>query len=229
MEKSLKIAIIPARGGSKRIKKKNIINFCGKPLIQYSIELAKKAKLFDKIHVSTEDTEIIHIVESLGIEVDFLRDQSLADDHTGVLPVLKWVIEKYKENGLIFNDVCLLMPTAPLLVSEDLINAYAEFIKHGRKFPTMACSRFPAPVEWAHEIKEGLLVPRDSSATEIRSQDLNPCYYDTGSFSFLSRKHLEDGFPHQFLPQTLPRERAVDIDDMEDLKLAEILYKGLLK
>ena len=223
----MKLAIIPARGGSKRIKNKNIVDFCGKPLISYSLEIAEKSGLFDHIHVSTEDTKIKEVVENLGFSIEFMRDPKLADDFTGVVPVLKWVVDEFKLRGKNFTEIALIMPTSPLVSSQDIKIAYEEFIKHSKKFPVMSCSHFPVPVDWAFKNSErGTLVPISSDKLSVRSQDLPDYYFDAGAFSFLTDVHIREGFKMEFIPYLLPTERAVDIDNMKDLHLAEILYLG---
>src|SRR5437588_12412635 len=122
-----RIAVIPARGGSKRIKHKNIVDFCGRPLLTYSLAAAAESKLFDVVHVSTEDRAIADVAARYGYPPEFLRDEALADDHTGVIPVLRWVLERYAERGRNFDAVCLLMPTAPLIDADDLKGALAMF------------------------------------------------------------------------------------------------------
>ena len=115
-----RLAVIPARGGSKRIHKKNIKTFCGKPIISYSLEAAESSNLFDTIHVSTDCNEIAEVVTKLGYSIDFLRDPNLADDMTPIMPVLKWVISEYESRNIYFDEVVLLMPCSPMIESFDL-------------------------------------------------------------------------------------------------------------
>ena len=143
--KPMRLAIIPARGGSKRIKNKNIVDFLGKPLIFYALDAAKKSKLFDEIHVSTDSKEIKNVVEKLGYKVDFLRKKNLADDFTGLFPVLKWVHQEYKKRGQFFQDVFCIMPCAPLLNHADLISAYKMFKNFNSKNPLLVASPFSVP------------------------------------------------------------------------------------
>jgi len=116
----MRIVIIPARGGSQRIKKKNIINFHGRPMISYPLAVAQESSLFDVIHVSTDDDEIANVVRGLGFDIPFMRPPSLADGNTPVLDALEWVIRKYEEQGLSFDTICLLMPASPLISTDDL-------------------------------------------------------------------------------------------------------------
>jgi len=228
----MKIAIIPARGGSKRIKSKNIIDFCGKPMIAYALEAASQSGLFDKIHVSTESNEIRAVVDELGYTIDFMRPEKLADDITGLIPVFKWVISKYREDGMEFEDVCCLMPTCPLIEAEDIIRGYEKYLAHDRKHPLHVVVPFPVPIEWAFRRNdEGLLTPIEPGKFAQRSQDLEKAYYETGPFSFFHSSHLLTDTPvsdENFISIIIPPDKAVDIDEAEDLSLAETLYLGKL-
>ena len=142
-----RLAIIPARGGSKRIPNKNIKSFYGKPMIYYSLNAAKLSGLFDKIHVSTDSDEIAKVVTKLGFEIDFLRDASLADDQTPIMPVLKWVLEKYESQNIIFDEVALIMACAPLIDFKDLQEA-SKLMKINKSLnPVMAISSYSVPIE----------------------------------------------------------------------------------
>ena len=125
-----RLAIIPARGGSKRIKRKNIRNFCGSPIIEYSIRAAIESNIFKKIHVSSEDEEIIKITEGLGIKCDFKRPTYLSDDYTPIVPVMKYVVDKYKSIGLAFDEIWMLMPCSPFITSKILNEASKAFSNH---------------------------------------------------------------------------------------------------
>lgn len=224
------LAIMPARGGSKRIKNKNIVDFCGQPLLAYALQAARQSDLFDHIHVSTEDAAIADVAGNLGFMPEFLRDPALADDHTPLLPVLRWVLERFVERGRHFDSVCLLMPTAPLIEAEDLRQAHALFERHGRRRPVLAMADFPCPVEWAFRLDpDDSLVPCQPGMANVRSQDLPKAYYDSGTFIFfpaadiLAPTHDDPGY----LGYALPRHKAVDIDTLEDLELAAILHRGL--
>jgi pseudaminic acid cytidylyltransferase len=226
----MRIAIIPARGGSKRIKNKNIIDFLGKPLIAYALDAARESGLFDKIHVSTDSEEIRMVVERLGYKVDFMRSEELADDHTGLMPVLKWVHEKYKDLDQFFDEICCIMPTAPLLKSIDLIDAFNLYNKHNQENPLLVVAPFPVPVEWAFYRDENTyLTPRDANSLTIRSQDIKNAFYEAGPFSIFNFSHLENDNLFKtvkFLSLLIDKSRAVDIDDPEDLELAKTLYLG---
>ena len=181
----MRLAIIPARGGSKRIKNKNIINFLGMPMIGYTLRACRESGLFDKIHVSTDSDTIKKTSENLGFSVDFMRAPELADDHTPLMPVLHSVVREYAKLGQDFDTVSMIMPCAPLLEASDLIQAYRVFEQHRPRKPLMAVAPFPVPVEWAYKrLENGELVPVTPGAYAIRSQDLGKKYYDTGTFYF---------------------------------------------
>lgn len=226
----MRLAVIPARGGSKRIPGKNIIPFCGKPMIEYALEAAKKSELFDKIHVSTDSEEICQVVEALGYEVDFMRDSSLADDFTGLVPVLRWVVNQYRLRDELYEQVCCIMPNAPLLISQDLVDAFNIFNQQEGRHPLLVFARFPVPIEWAFRRNEyGFMTAVSAKSLTIRSQDLEHAYYECGPFNIWSPNHLLNDNPltGQVLSYILPAERAVDIDTQEDLVYAEKLYKLL--
>ena len=226
----MRIAIIPARGGSKRIPDKNIVEFCGLPLIGHSLRAARQSGLFDVIHVSTESARIAEVAASLGFAVDFMRDPALSDDHTPLLPVMRWVVEQYAACGKRFASVCLLMPTAPLIEGDDLKRASELFEAHAGVRTVMAVARLPVPVEWAFRMSDdGRLTPCQPGMDSVRSQDLAPAYYDSGTFVFLSEADVRNGRidDKSLIGHVLPRHKAVDIDDMEDLDLARVIYRGL--
>lgn len=229
------LAIIPARGGSKRIKDKNITDFLGKPLMAYSIEAAQQSKLFDLIHVSTDSEKIKAVAATLRTHAEFSRATSLADDQTGIVPVLQWVVREFLSRGQSFDDICMLMPTAPLITTTDLTAAYEVFLQHQRKVPVVAVASYPVPIEWAYEIETGtgkLTRAFPGNRTNVRSQDLGHKFYDAGAFAFFETEQLLNesyDLGSQFIGYPLPRKRVVDIDNQEDLELAKILYQGGLK
>lgn len=225
----MKLAIIPARGGSKRIPDKNIVDFFGAPLMSYSIQAAKESGLFDAIHVSTDSEKIAEVAAGYGYPVDFMRLPELADDHTPLLPVLKWTIDEYRQRGRPVSTVCLLMPTAPLIEASDLIEGDKLFRAHFEQRTVIAVSRFNVPVEWAFRLRDdGTLEPREPGKANVRSQDLQACYFDTGTFFFIPAQDIEEGRLNddRMIAYQLSRAKAVDIDDKEDLEFAEIMFRG---
>jgi pseudaminic acid cytidylyltransferase len=229
-----RIAIIPARGGSKRIHKKNIKDFCGKPIIAYVLEAVKDSNLFDVIHVSTDSEEIKNIVEELGFRVDFMRDYNLCDDYTPIMPVLKWVLERYKDKGVNFDEVATIMPCAPFIEPHDLINASITLKNSNYKNSVLSVSTYQAPVEWAFRLEEGnVLVPVQKEMLEKRSQDLEKCFFDTGSFAFFSNNYVLNstgaGIDNSYIGCVIDRHKAIDIDNLDDWRFAEIVFNGLKK
>lgn len=226
------LAIVPARGGSKRIKDKNITDFLGRPLMAYSIEAAQQSKLFDLIHVSTDSEKIRLVATKLQTHAEFSRETSLADDEAGIVPVLQWVVREFLSRGQRFDDVCMLMPTAPLINSNDLRAAYEVFLQQNRKVPVVAVASYPVPIEWAYELESrtGKLTRAFSEKrTSVRSQDLGQKFYDAGAFAFFETEQLLDesyDLGSQLIGYPLPRKRVVDIDNQEDLEFAKILYQA---
>jgi len=224
----MRLAVIPARGGSKRIPKKNIAPFCGKPMIAYALEAVANSGMFDKIHVSTDSEEICQVVEKLGFTVDFKRDAALADDFTGLVPVLRWVVDQYRLRGENYDQICCIMPTAPLIRSQDIVEAFEIFTRHDAQHPLLVAAKFPVPVEWAFRRNDdGLMTAVSPESLLKRSQDLPHAYYECGPFTIWSSQHLTSNNPltGQILSYVLPAERAIDIDTPEDLAYAERLYR----
>lgn len=225
-----RIAIIPARGGSKRIPGKNIRDFCGKPMIAHILQAAQSSGLFDVIHVSTESDEIRDVVESLGFCVDFMRPVELADDHTPIMPVLKYVTDTYAARGQTFDQVWMLMACAPLIELGELQQAAQLFEQSGEVNPVLAISEFPAPIEWAFSRSEdGKLTPVQAGMFAMRSQDLTKKYFDAGAFAVFPASTVRgshgSGSDSGFMGYVLPKSKAIDIDNQADWDLAEAMYR----
>jgi len=224
----MKLAVIPARGGSKRIPGKNIIPFCGRPMIAYALDAVEQSGLFDRIHVSTDSEEIRDVVTDLGFGVDFMRDPALADDFTGLIPVLRWVVEEYRRRGQDYTQVCCMMPNAPLVRSSDVVEAFHTFDRLSGKHPLLVYARYPVPIEWAFRCDEnGAMTAASPESLLIRSQDLEDAYYECGPFTLWRAEHLQQDNPltGKVLSYIMPTERAVDIDTPEDLAYAERLFR----
>ena len=225
-----RLAIIPARGGSKRIPQKNIAFFHGQPIISYTLNAAKESGLFDLIHVSTESQLIYEVVRELGYKPDFLRPVELAGDDTPLLPVLKYVVEQFAESGNLFDEVWILMPCAPLLTMEDFVRASKCFDSNGG--PILSICEYPAPIEWAYE-KDSCerLSSTMRDKVHVRSQDLGIKYYDAGLFAAYAYEDLmnqsKTGDNFQFYGVSIDRLRAVDIDNEADWEYAEKVYELL--
>jgi len=227
-----RIAILPARGGSKRIPNKNIRDFCGKPMIAYALDAARKSGLFECIHVSTDSRNIAEKVVELGFDIDFMRPADLADDHTPIVPVLKYVVEQYRERGHFFDEVVLIMPCAPLIDSSDLIGASALMEQFESRKQVLAVSPYPVPVEWAFDRSDnGILSPLQPGKFSIRSQDLGDKYFDVGMFCFFPENKIlmaeGAGDDEAFVGYEVPKSRSVDIDNEDDWLFAEVIYRGL--
>jgi len=225
-----RIAIIPARGGSKRIPQKNIKYFCGKPIINYPIEAIIKSKLFCEIHVSTDSREIVKAVNLKGIKVDFLRPKNLSDDHTPLMPVIKYVLEQYNKREQYFDEIWVVLPCSPFLKARDLVNASQIFNNSINNNFLMTVTEYSVPIEWAFKINEdGYLDSINKGAFAIRSQDLEKKYYDAGLFYAYRSKFIlksnESGSDENILPYFLKKGETIDIDDMEDWTYAEKLYE----
>ena len=224
-----RLAIIPARGGSKRIPDKNIVDFLGAPLISYPIHAAQRSGLFDAIHVSTDSERIAGVAAEFGCPVEFMRAPELADDHTPLMPVLRSTLDRYEAMGRTFRSVCMLMPTAPLIDADDLVKANGLFRQNGEIHTVIAVARYSVPIEWAFRMKsDGTLVPCEPGKANIRSQDLQPAYFDSGTFIFFPVGEIKIGWVNEagMIAYELPRHKAVDIDDVDDLELAKIIARG---
>lgn len=215
----MKLAVIPARGGSKRIPHKNIAPCAGRPLMAWVLEAVRDSAVFDHIHVSTDDSAIAAVAAELGFPPDFPRPAELADDHCGVLPVVRHVAETYAARGQIAEFVALVYPTAALLRAEDLRAGAARFARDGGRLPLMSVARLPVPAQWVLKADQsGQLAPDDPDALTIRSQDLPPAWYETAGFVFMTPAQIAAGrLGPPFLGHELPADRAVDIDEPADL------------
>ncbi len=224
-----RIAVIPARGGSKRIPGKNVRDFCGKPMIGHILDTARASALFDVIHVSTESEEVRQLIERLGFEIDFLRPADLADDHTPLMPVLKSTADAYAKRGQEFDEVWLLMACSPFVERRHLLEAANMLEQSGRKQPVMAVARYPVPIEWAYSLGPGgLLNPLQPGMFAVRSQDIEPKYFDAGTFvgfpSGIVQSSRGAGSDSDFIGYVMDRNEVVDIDDEADWVLAESMF-----
>lgn len=226
------LAIIPARGGSKRIPRKNIKNFHGKPLIAYSIELALSTNLFNKIIVSTEDEEIAKIANQYGAETPFVRPKKLADDFTGIEAVRDHAVQYYRDLGECYDYSCMIFATAPLLMKKYLLQGF-DAIKNSNAFNAFGVSSFPFPIQRTFKIKNNnrcqMFTPEHYMT---RSQDLEEAYQDAGQFYWTNWKNKsEEGYlySNDSIPIVIPRYLVQDIDTPEDWKFAELMYETIQK
>jgi pseudaminic acid cytidylyltransferase len=220
------LAIITARGGSKRIPRKNIKSFLGKPIIQYSIEAAKASKLFDEIMVSTEDMEIASMAEKLGANVPFLRTLETANDYATTAEVLSEVLEKYREMGKIYENACCIYPTAPFITPEKLQNAYQLLIDNNAD-SVIPVTNFSFPIWRSFKSDEGKLSFNWPENALKRSQDLPLAYHDSGQFYFFNTETFSKTkslITDNTFSLIIPESEVQDIDNEEDWKLAEMKY-----
>lgn len=226
----MKLAVIPARGGSKRIPRKNIKPFCGKPMLAWSIEAALGSGCFDEVTVSTEDEEIAEVARQWGACVPFKRPAALADDHTGTMSVLRHAIEWYDAQNRSPVHVCCIYPTAPMLGPETLVEAYERMVQTGSHF-CFGVAHYGHPIQRALRMDPtGRVSMFSADHAPARSQDLEPAFHDAGQFCWGTRAAFVDGrspFVQNSVAVVLPRYRAVDIDTMEDWQLAEALHTAL--
>ncbi|MDQ7004674.1 MAG: pseudaminic acid cytidylyltransferase [Ghiorsea sp.] len=225
----MNIAIIPARGGSKRIPRKNIKDFCGKPLIAYSIQTAIDSGLFDKVVVTTDDEEIASVAKSYGAEVPFIRPKELADDFTGTSDVVTHALQWLEKKGEKYDYVCTIYATAPLLQSVYLKEGF-EKLMHSDAAHAFSATSMPFPIHRTFKVTPDerceMFWPENYGT---RSQDLPEAYQDAGQFYWAKacEKTTETMFGKASIPIILPRYLVQDIDTLEDWQRAEILYKVL--
>lgn len=223
----MKLCVIPARGGSKRIPRKNIRSFAGRPILAYAIEAAQQCHLFDRVMVSTDDEEIGAIAKALGAEIPFLRPAALADDHTGTSAVVKQAIQWHQAHGMPLSHACCIYATAPFLQPKALIEAHRRLVESGKSF-VFSVTSYPFPIQRALRINpNGEVEAIHPEFRQTRSQDLEPTWHDAGQFYWgTAAAFLEDQplFATHSLPHVLPSYLVQDIDTEEDWQRAELMY-----
>ena len=223
------IAIITARGGSKRIPHKNIKEFCGKPIIQYSIEAALHAGIFAEVMVSTDDEEIAEIAKGAGAKVPFMRSSETANDYASTDDVIMEVLKQYEEQGKQFETFCCLYPTAPFITAQKLQDAMRMLETADSVMPVVAFS-YP-PQRCVVINKQGELRMKWPEYAKTRSQDLEPYYHDCGQFYCCRTKpFMEYGttdLPHM-VPFFMSDLEVQDIDNQQDWEIAELKYRKMM-
>lgn len=220
-----KIAIITARGGSKRIPKKNIKEFCGKPIMAYSIEAAIHSQLFDEVMVSTDSEEIAEIARQYGANVPFMRSARTSDDHATTDDVLKEVFSEYEKKGQHFELAVCLYPTAPFVTAKKLKDAVSLMEQENADAVTPVV-RFSFPPQRAYVVREGLLHYQFPENEKVRSQDLEPVYHDCGQFYVMKVDNvLYDRPIVRKMPLIMSELEVQDIDTEEDWQIAEMKYR----
>ncbi len=224
-----RIAVITARGGSKRIPRKNIRDFCGKPILAYSVEAALASGSFDTVMVSTEDKEIAEIAEGYGAEVPFFRSGRNADDFAATRDVLREVLEEYESRGERFDVMCCIYPTAPFVTAQRLREA-AELLEKNGADSVLPVVRFSFPPQRCVIVKDGAVQFKWPEYAQARSQDMEPYYHDAGQFYCLKVKSFREQnvmVMKRTIPLILSEMEIQDIDTEEDWKLAELKYRLL--
>jgi pseudaminic acid cytidylyltransferase len=226
----MNLCVIPARGGSKRIPRKNIKEFCGKPMIAWSIEAAKNSGCFDRIIVSTDDDEIADVAKAYGAEVPFMRPAELADDYAGTTAVVAHATQWQKDNDKNPDYVCCLYATAPFIQAEDF-NRGLDLLTSSEADFAFSVTSYAFPIQRAIRIsREQRVEMFQPEHFNTRSQDLEEAWHDAGQFywgttaAWLEKKTL---FSSDAVPVVLPRHRVQDIDTQEDWTRAELMFSAL--
>lgn len=226
----MRIAVIPARAGSKRIPRKNIKLFCGSPMIAWTIKAARECGVLDQIVVSTDDDEIAEVARALGAEVPFSRPPHLSDDYTGTSPVVAHAIQWYQANGYCIDLACCIYATAPFLRPDDMKRGLELITGAGAEF-AFSVTSYAFPIQRAIKLNsQGRVEMFQPQYLDTRSQDLEVAYHDAGQFywgraeAWISNKSI---FSVDSVPVILPRYRVQDIDTEEDWERAEWMFKAL--
>ncbi len=225
------IAIITARGGSKRIPRKNIKPFLGKPILEYSIEAALKTELFDEVMVSTDDEEIAQAALKAGAKVPFLRSAGTANDFATTAEVIGEVRDKYARSGITFCHACCIYPTAPFVTPEALKEAM-HLLEQEQVDSVIPVVKFSFPPQRCVVIRNGRLVPKWPENMRKRSQDLEPLYHDCGQFYCLnveSFRRQRAVWMENVVPFVQEERMVQDIDTLEDWEIAEIKYRIIME
>lgn len=226
----MRLCVIPARGGSKRIPRKNIRDFCGQPMIAWSIQAARESACFDKIIVTTDDEEIAAQARLLGASTPFMRPPELADDYATTLPVIRHAVQWQVSHGAAPTHVCCLYATAPFVRPQDLRQGLARLCDTGSCYAFTVTS-YPFPVQRALRITPaGSIEMLHPEHANTRSQDLEEAFHDAGQFYWGTAAAWLDGVPiygPASVPVVLPRWRVQDIDTAEDWQRAELMFNAM--
>jgi pseudaminic acid cytidylyltransferase len=226
----MNIAIIPARGGSKRIPRKNIKDFCGRPIISYAITAAKQSGLFDHIVVSTDDEEIARIANQWGAETPFLRPVELSNDYVATVPVINHSIEACQNLGLVFDNVCCIYPGVPFIQVDDLRGAFISFTNNDANY-CFPVAEFPSAIQRGLKfLNTGKMQPFYPEFELTRTQDLVPAYYDAGQFYWGKTDTwlINPRIHSSGIGYIIPNWRVVDIDTSDDWFRAELIYRSII-
>ena len=227
----MRLAVIPARGGSRRIPRKNIKPFCGKPMIAWSIEAALASGCFDAVIVSTDDAEIAEVAKAYGAQVPFMRPAELSDDHTGTIPVIRHAVQWFSEAGRRPDEVCCIYATAPFVTANSIREGLSVLLQASADY-AFTMTSYAFPIQRAVRLTEsGRVEMFQPEQFNMRSQDLEEAYHDAGQFywgvadAWLGSRPL---FTCASAAILLPRHRVQDIDTPEDWLRAEWMFKAML-
>ena len=224
------VAIITARGGSRRIPGKNIREFCGKPIIAYSIEAAIKSGLFEEVMVSTDSEEIAETARNYGASIPFMRSEQTSNDYATTDDVVLETVTRYQEMGIVYDYVCCIYPTAPLISVKRLREAFRLLEENREADSVLPVVRFSFPPQRGMIIRSGYVDYQWPENAMKRSQDLETIYHDCGSFylcrtaSLMKNKEIQG---KKAIPMELPEEEVQDIDNLSDWRIAEMKYRIL--
>jgi N-acylneuraminate cytidylyltransferase len=220
-----RIAILPAKLYSRRIKNKNITKFFGKHIIEYTIINLIKSRLFKKIHISTDSKIIEKISEKYNIKIDFFRTKELCEDHVSLNDVMKHVLERYMATGKSYDTVCLAYATAPLLDHKDFILACKKFEQTKLKYPLLSVGKYRPSISMAMKMSNNIVAPLNKKFFFQDTKKNKDLMYDTGSFMFFTPNHLfKKKKSSKYYFYKLPFEKSIDIDNLDDLKVAKKLF-----
>ncbi len=223
-----KLAIITARGGSKRIPKKNIKEFCKKPIIEYSISAALTSGIFDKVMVSTDSKEIADVAIKAGAQVPFLRSEKNSDDYASTVDVLIEVVEEFRKIGENYDEICCLYPTAPFITKENLVKA-KDMLKNSNITSVITITEFSFPPQRGFRVNNDDMIEYINPGNAFcRSQDLEKVYHDCGQFYFIKTESLlteKTLVTKNSAPIIINAMHVQDIDTITDWQLAELKYK----
>lgn len=226
----MKLCVIPARGGSKRIPRKNIKHFLGYPMIRYAITAAQNSETFDRIIVSTDDKEIAQIANTYGAETPFSRPENIAGDHATTVEVVAHAISHMENTGFFPSLVCCVYPAVPMIRVQDIAKALGLLEAGGCSGYCYPVAEYPSAVQRAFKLGAvGRLTPVDEAHHETRTQDLEPRFYDAGQFYWASRDTWikKQSIHKNGIGLLLPPHRVVDIDTEADWKWAEVIFEAL--
>jgi N-acylneuraminate cytidylyltransferase len=226
----MKLAVIPARGGSKRIPRKNIKPFCGQPMIAWSIQAAIASQCFDRIIVSTDDDEIAAVAKTYGADVPFMRPAELSDDYTGTVPIIAHAVDWHNRHAQAVGVACCIYATAPFVQASDLQRGWQILQSTGADY-AFAVTTYAFPIQRAIRMTPARRVEMfQPEHYNTRSQDLEEAWHDAGQFYWGKAKawlRQEPVFSPASAPVPMPRHRVQDIDTAEDWERAEWMFKAL--